>query len=490
MTKKKSEHYVNNKEFLEAMIVYRSKVAKAQEKYFETYQEYPPKSGPWKGKPRIPNYIGECFLKIATHLSYKPNFVNYMFREDMISDGIENCLHRSTMIPTIEYGSVEIQSIVGKEVTVRCIDGKWRKASVKSYGSQMLYEYGFSSFNVPTKDVTQKVIATENHRWFVSSRRNSNRCLDYNNQVVTDLRIGDCLQTAPIESNYDKKAVLHGLLYGDGSGHKSVVYGDPLVIAQGSKYARIRVCKQGAVKDEIVDLLTEFGYEPTYPKHANGDPCFYIGKYPLVKDLPFTTDPEYIAGFIYGWWLADGNKTTATNRLQISTSNPDSAEWLMIYASYAGYHTISHRIIERKDNDGSFANGKNLNVITLAKPDEYEPKVRYIKEYGEDVVFCLEEPETNSFILANGLVSGNCLQYIHNFNPERSQNPFAYFTQIIHYAFLRRIQKEKKQLEIKNKIIERTGFDEVMMIDDNVLSGSNSQYNSMKDAIQYKNNNR
>ena len=84
----------------------------------------------------------------------------------------------------------------------------------------------------------------------------------------------------------------------------------------------------------------------------------------------------------------------------------------------------------------------------------------------------------------------NCVQYIHNFNPERSQNPFAYFTQIIHYAFLRRIQKEKKQLEIKNKIIERTGYDEVMMIDDNLLSGNNSDYNSMKDAIQYRSNNR
>ena len=55
----------------------------------------------------------------------------------------------------------------------------------------------------------------------------------------------------------------------------------------------------------------------------------------------------------------------------------------------------------------------------------------------------------------------NCVQYVHNFNPEKSQNPFAYFTQIIHYAFLRRIQKEKKQLEIKNKILERTGFDQV-----------------------------
>jgi DNA-directed RNA polymerase specialized sigma24 family protein len=53
----------------------------------------------------------------------------------------------------------------------------------------------------------------------------------------------------------------------------------------------------------------------------------------------------------------------------------------------------------------------------------------------------------------------NCVQYIHNFNPEKSQNPFAYFTQIIHYAFLRRIQREKRQLEIKNKILERSGFD-------------------------------
>ena len=78
MVKKKSEHYVNNKELLEALIVYRGRVAEAKEKGLQ--------------KPRITNYLGECFLKIATHLSYKPNFVNYMFREDMICDGIENCL--------------------------------------------------------------------------------------------------------------------------------------------------------------------------------------------------------------------------------------------------------------------------------------------------------------------------------------------------------------------------------------------------------------
>ncbi len=75
---KKSEHYVNNKEFLEALIIYKKKLKDAQENGLQ--------------KPIIPRYIGECFLKIATHLSFKPNFVNYIFKDDMISDGIENCV--------------------------------------------------------------------------------------------------------------------------------------------------------------------------------------------------------------------------------------------------------------------------------------------------------------------------------------------------------------------------------------------------------------
>ena len=78
----------------------------------------------------------------------------------------------------------------------------------------------------------------------------------------------------------------------------------------------------------------------------------------------------------------------------------------------------------------------------------------------------------------------NCVQYIHNFNPEKSKNPFAYFTQIIHYAFLRRIQKEKKQLEIKNKILERTGYEQVFEKD--IDDYNFSDYNSIKDAVHSK----
>jgi hypothetical protein len=53
----------------------------------------------------------------------------------------------------------------------------------------------------------------------------------------------------------------------------------------------------------------------------------------------------------------------------------------------------------------------------------------------------------------------NCIQYIDNFDPDKSSNPFAYFTQIIFYAFLRRIAKEKKQSYIKNRLIKEMPFE-------------------------------
>ena len=76
--KKKNAHYVDNKKLLAAMIEFRNSVIEAKEND--------------KPRPRIPNYIGECIMKISEHLSYRPNFINYTYKDEMISDGIENCL--------------------------------------------------------------------------------------------------------------------------------------------------------------------------------------------------------------------------------------------------------------------------------------------------------------------------------------------------------------------------------------------------------------
>ena len=76
--KPKKPHYVDNKVFLVAMLEWKDLVIEADQ----------------NGDiiPAIPEYIGECFYKIATHLSYRPNFINYTYREEMIGDGIENCI--------------------------------------------------------------------------------------------------------------------------------------------------------------------------------------------------------------------------------------------------------------------------------------------------------------------------------------------------------------------------------------------------------------
>jgi hypothetical protein len=123
---------------------------------------------------------------------------------------------------------------------------------------------------------------------------------------------------------------------------------------------------------------------------------------------------------------------------------------------------------------------------------DWKEKCRDAEEAGDDV------PQITDYIgscflkIANGLsyrpnfinytyrqemISDgieNCLQYIHNFNPDKSKNPFAYFTQIIYYAFIRRIQKEKKQIQIKSKLIANAGVENMM----DQLQGDDQQYQS------------
>ena len=75
---KQNEHYVNNKEFTQAVAEFNEKCKLAESK--------------GKKPPQMSNYIGECIYKIATRLSTRPNFINYTYRDEMICDAIENCI--------------------------------------------------------------------------------------------------------------------------------------------------------------------------------------------------------------------------------------------------------------------------------------------------------------------------------------------------------------------------------------------------------------
>ena len=154
----------------------------------------------------------------------------------------------------------------------------------------------------------------------------------------------------------------------------------------------------------------------------------------------------------------------------------------------------SEHYVNNKELLGALIDYRAQVAVAKAK-DLPKPRIsNYLGECFLKIATHLSyKPNFVNYMFREDMISDgieNCVQYIHNFDPEKSKNPFAYFTQVIHYAFLRRIQKEKKQLDIKTKIIERTGFDEVMMVDENAMSGSSSDYNTIKDNIQYRNNNR
>ena len=156
------------------------------------------------------------------------------------------------------------------------------------------------------------------------------------------------------------------------------------------------------------------------------------------------------------------------------------------------------RIMGRRKRSEHYVNNKEFLAALIRHRENIEiaeiqgkekPRIpRYIGECFLKIATHLSfKPNFVNYMFKEDMISDgieNCVQYIHNFNPDKSQNPFAYFTQIIHYAFLRRIQKEKKQLEIKKKILEKTGYDQVF--DKDGSDDNYSDYNQIKDAVHSK----
>ena len=78
MARKKSIHYVNNADFSNAVVEYVERVEKAKQNKTTI--------------PKVPDYVAQCFLRIAEGLSHKGNFIRYTYREEMVMDAVENCL--------------------------------------------------------------------------------------------------------------------------------------------------------------------------------------------------------------------------------------------------------------------------------------------------------------------------------------------------------------------------------------------------------------
>ena len=130
-----------------------------------------------------------------------------------------------------------------------------------------------------------------------------------------------------------------------------------------------------------------------------------------------------------------------------------------------------------------------ISEIELAK-EQGKPKPRiphYIGKCFLDIAEHLStRPNFSNYMYRQDMVMDaveNCVVCCNRFDPTKSSNPFSYFTQVCWYAFIRRIGKEKKQIDICDKLISKSGFEEFFVGDQ---MGSSSDYNSIKDAVDQK----
>jgi hypothetical protein len=101
-----------------------------------------------------------------------------------------------------------------------------------------------------------------------------------------------------------------------------------------------------------------------------------------------------------------------------------------------------------------------IEKVNHSRDNDLEPPAisEYIGKCFLDISIGLSgRPNFLNYTFKDDMVSDgveNCIQYCSNFSPEKSKNPFAYFTQIVYYAFVRRIERESKQSYVKHKLTE------------------------------------
>ena len=146
-----------------------------------------------------------------------------------------------------------------------------------------------------------------------------------------------------------------------------------------------------------------------------------------------------------------------------------------------------NNFIDNKEMYAAFVDYRK-KVDVAQESGEPRPRVpRYIGKCFLDIAEHLSmRPNFSNYIYRQDMVMDaveNCVIYCHRFDPEKSKNPFSYFTQVCWYAFIRRIGKEKRQIEICDKIISKSGFEEFFEGDQ---LGTASDFDSIKDAVDQK----
>lgn len=313
---------------------------------------------------------------------------------DYFLQSIFNCFDRSTKFITVDGTKSFNDFSDGDIVYVYTHTGNIKKAIVKNYGKQVLYKMVFKR----GKSSFKEVLCTANHRWLLN-----------NGTQTTSLQPDDRLLTTPtIEcfdfdsaSDSEKHYWCLGFGLGDGSDFDN---------GKGTTGIKIRLC--GERKNSYYYRFLQCGYTTNQVPSVDYDYCTYMlreSKQEFLdnKEWLNLSRGEKIALF-NGLICADGEFRDKDYPSGISTADIRIAELVYDLAECAGYYLGTSRVVEGSTN---FVEDRHpLIHIQFARRQYYKQPwiLKYKEFYGTDDVWCLEVEDDHSFILSNGMVTGNC----------------------------------------------------------------------------------
>lgn len=304
-----------------------------------------------------------------------------------------NCLSGETSFIT-NQGVFKLNDFKdGDEVTVLTHKGRWRKAIVRNYGKDWLNKIVF--YKGSNRSV---VYATSDHRW-----------LNKEGKFVNKLKVGDKLFKTPNVFSFsfetasfeEKLYWCYGFVYGDG--------------VVSNNHSHVRLCDQ---KRRFKERFEECGFKTSTNLSLDGDFFAYTGTY--LKTLPLLEKDgvNLVRAFVSGYLSADGHLDR--NKYEnfpeevmyhgIQTSSVESSNFIEKVFPCTGAF-----ILNISDKCGEITNYKTREFCkdyTLSMKTGKTSKMFKVSEIEEksiyDDVWCLEVEEDKSFILSNGIVTGNC----------------------------------------------------------------------------------
>ena len=312
---------------------------------------------------------------------------------------IYNCLGVETEFITSE-GLKSFKDFKDNDVVkVLTHKGNWKNAVVKNYGKQQLNEITFTRWRSK-----KTVRATSNHRWLL-----------FNGEETVDLQINQPLHpTIKQESfDFDSANPMEKLYWCYG-----YVFGDGTVLKKNNqpKYSMVRLCGPDAVK--YLYRFEEVGFETSTNNSLNGDIFVYTGKY--LKNAPSIEKDglSMVKSFMDGYLTADAYKNPdwySNNSLSrykdIQSSDKEHQEFLEKHLELCGYYITNKKDLTGQETNFGVRGETYKYSITNhigSRPNTSWSASEIKKNIAYEDVWCLEVVDDKSFVLAGGIVTGNC----------------------------------------------------------------------------------